>query len=116
MNHRLIGTSYRVDWWPLASTVRGAGNRLIGRDTRRVRIARTYGDALLVFFVLVFVLQIVLIFLIARFADWHGRVSWVEFHALVLFGLGARPLMLNQRCLCAKAKADHARLAVFVLR
>ena len=73
-------------------------------------------DALLVFFVLVFILQIVLIFLIARFADWHGRVSWVEFHALVLFGLGARPLMLNQRCLCAKAKADHARLAVFVLR
>ena len=46
---------------------------------------------LFIFFVLVFVLQIVVIFLIAWFADWLGRISRVEFHALVLF-IGIRAI------------------------
>ena len=34
-------------------------------------------------FVVIFILQIVLIFLITWFPDWLGRVSGVELHALV---------------------------------
>jgi hypothetical protein len=107
----------------MASTANGARNGLIGRDYTKGPNYRTradYGDALLIFFVLVWVafVLLVLTFLIrvwwdgvARFLDWLGRVSRVKFHALVLFGLGASRPRAEPVCL---ASHQGQRLGLFL--